>query len=168
MGKPTVFGIAYRPGSRFEYTSFQASPNAAVFAVSPDPSSPEDCIEARSTGLYISLLVNGTQVAIETLWSVEENGKDRTGRQRRNAQSVDIWAKCKHPNVVQLLGKATVLPEGNIAAVYGWEDYRLHRYLTVSLYLKKYPTTLADRFQLSVSISAGVAYLHTLKIVSML
>ncbi|KAH7333807.1 kinase-like domain-containing protein [Rhizoctonia solani] len=64
---------------------------------------------------------------------------------------LDIWAKCSHSNIIQLIGKATVL--GNLAVVYHW-----HEYGGVTEYLRHHPT--ADRYQLSVQICDGVAYLH--------
>ncbi|KAL5638745.1 hypothetical protein ACGC1H_003190 [Rhizoctonia solani] len=64
---------------------------------------------------------------------------------------LDIWVKCRHPNVVQLIGGAML--QTSIAAVYEWLEYG-----GVIEYLNHHPTT--DRYKMSVQICEGVAYLH--------
>ncbi|CAE6452939.1 unnamed protein product [Rhizoctonia solani] len=72
------------------------------------------------------------------------------------AEIIPIWAKCNHPNIVPLIGEATV--RGQVAAVYEWLTYG-----SVLDYLKRHPT--ADRHQLSAKICDGVAYLHANNII---
>ncbi|CAE6508013.1 unnamed protein product [Rhizoctonia solani] len=92
-------------------------------------------------------LLNGTDVAINTV---------APSWQKRMLEVLPIWAKCSHPNIVQLIGKATF--QGQLAAVYGWHEYR-----GIQEYLKCHST--ADRYHLSTQISDGVSYLHGIGII---
>ncbi|CAE6454487.1 unnamed protein product [Rhizoctonia solani] len=93
-------------------------------------------------------LLNGTEVRIETRLSWWHE---------RMLKVLAIWAKCSHPNIVRLIGKATFQEE--LAAVYEW-----HEYTSIREYLERYPTV--DRYQLSAQICEGVAYLHSIGIIN--
>ncbi|CAE6507997.1 unnamed protein product [Rhizoctonia solani] len=64
---------------------------------------------------------------------------------------LDVWAKCKHPNLLQLIRQETF--QGRPVAVYGRLEYG-----GIQPYLKHHPE--ADPYQLSAQICEGVVYLH--------
>ncbi|CAE6356055.1 unnamed protein product [Rhizoctonia solani] len=78
-------------------------------------------------------------------------------RRKRLPKLLDIWAKCSHQNIVQLIGQATF--RNDLALVYAW-----HKYGSITEYLNINPS--ADHYQLSAQICDGVAYLHANDIVS--
>ncbi|KDN36054.1 hypothetical protein RSAG8_11076, partial [Rhizoctonia solani AG-8 WAC10335] len=104
--------------------------------------------------IYRSQLLDGTAVAIKTVkpYDYETNGYWR----KRIRDVLYIWAKCRHPNVVQIIGQTQF--RGCLSAAYGWHEYK-----SVRQYLDHHPT--ADRYHLSAQICEGVAYLHASDIV---
>ncbi|KAG8752639.1 hypothetical protein FRC11_008183, partial [Ceratobasidium sp. 423] len=100
--------------------------------------------------VFCRRLRSGGSVAIKTLRVRESD--DLTGlNQKRAARELYIWSKCKHPNLVRLMGLAVL--DNTIAMVSRWEENG-----NLMHYLLHNP--LADRYQLSTGISAGVAYIH--------
>ncbi|CAE6412965.1 unnamed protein product [Rhizoctonia solani] len=101
-------------------------------------------------------LHSGTLIAIKTL-RLRESQVSIGGDRKRAARELYTWSKCEHPNVVKLMGLAVF--NDTIAMVSRWEENgNLSRYLSLN------PS--ADRWVLSTGISAGVAYIHDIGIVS--
>ncbi|CAE6419079.1 unnamed protein product [Rhizoctonia solani] len=101
--------------------------------------------------IYQGRLRNGVIVALKVgRFSHSSDDEDSNPRERMHRMFA-IWAECTHPNVVQLIGGATL--RGSIAVVYEWLEYG-----GIIEYLKRHPQ--ADRYQLSAQICEGVAYLH--------
>ncbi|KDN33572.1 hypothetical protein RSAG8_13335, partial [Rhizoctonia solani AG-8 WAC10335] len=100
--------------------------------------------------VYRGKLHDGTTVEIQT------KGEDHEGEDwSKDMQNMlDIWTKCSHPNITQLIGKATF--RENLAAV-----YHRHEYSSIKEYPDKHPGEFSDRSRLSAQICDGVAYLHS-------
>ncbi|KDN49836.1 hypothetical protein RSAG8_01902, partial [Rhizoctonia solani AG-8 WAC10335] len=96
-------------------------------------------------------LIDGTSVAIKTIRAYGSSDNSIGTYQKRAAKEIYTWSKCKHPNVVSLLGLA--LFRNSLAMISRWEENGslLH-------YLSHHQD--ADRCYLSNSICAGLAYLH--------
>ncbi|KAG8712804.1 hypothetical protein FRC11_014156, partial [Ceratobasidium sp. 423] len=96
-------------------------------------------------------LLDGTSVAIKTIRTYYDSGQLPMVYNKRAAKEIYTWSKCKHPNVVELIGLAVF--RGDLAMISRWEENG-----NLSHYLSKHPSV--DRCQLSTSICAGLAYLH--------
>ncbi|KAG8703230.1 hypothetical protein FRC11_010897, partial [Ceratobasidium sp. 423] len=73
-------------------------------------------------------LRSGTSIAIKTL-RVRESDGSKGGDQKRAARELYTWSKCKHLNVVELIGLAVF--NDTIAMVSDWEENgNLSRYLS--------------------------------------
>ncbi|CEL61217.1 Serine/threonine-protein kinase HT1 OS=Arabidopsis thaliana GN=HT1 PE=1 SV=1 [Rhizoctonia solani AG-1 IB] len=70
---------------------------------------------------------------------------------KRAAKEIYTWSKCSHPNVVKLLGLAVY--RDCLAMISPWATNG-----NISSYLSNHQS--ADRCRLSISICAGLAYLH--------
>ncbi|QRV92728.1 Tyrosine kinase domain protein [Ceratobasidium sp. AG-Ba] len=74
------------------------------------------------------------------------------GETARNiAREVYTWSKLHHPNIQELVGIAIFKEQLSIVAP--WQENG-----TLTSYIKKHPD--AERFQLCVQVSSGLAYLH--------
>ncbi|CAE6447284.1 unnamed protein product [Rhizoctonia solani] len=97
-------------------------------------------------------LRNGTSVTIKACKSINPTDKqDNLKQQKRMQEMINVWARCRHPNVVELVGKA-IFRKHPAAVFKGHIDSRILKYLA---YQPK-----ADCYELSAQISEGVAYLH--------
>ncbi|KAG8680802.1 hypothetical protein FRC11_001966, partial [Ceratobasidium sp. 423] len=105
--------------------------------------------------VFCGQLRSGTLIAIKTL-RVRESDASKGGDQKCAARELYTWSKCKHLNVVELIGLAVF--NNTIAMVSDWEENG-----NLSHYLSLNPS--ADRHLLSTGISAGVAYIHDISIV---
>ncbi|CAE6537315.1 unnamed protein product [Rhizoctonia solani] len=96
-------------------------------------------------------LRNGMTVAIKTIRAYYDQGKLSRMYHKRAAKEIYTWSKCKHPNVVELIGLAVF--RDCLAMISRWEQNGnlLH-------YLSQHPSV--DRCHLSTSICAGLTYLH--------
>ncbi|KAG8710771.1 hypothetical protein FRC11_004149 [Ceratobasidium sp. 423] len=72
------------------------------------------------------------------------------------ARELYAWSRCKHPNVVELMGMAVF--RDSLAMVSMWAESG-----TLPIYLERNPK--ADRCLLSVLISRGLTYLHSNSII---
>ncbi|CAE6441805.1 unnamed protein product, partial [Rhizoctonia solani] len=106
--------------------------------------------------VFYGKLLDGTPVAIKTLRSSYSPGEVDRVYHKRAAEEIYTWSKCNHPNVARLMGLAVF--RDCLAMVSGWEKNG-----TLTKYLEYNPS--ANRCQLSISISAGLAYLHDRKII---
>ncbi|KAH7325192.1 kinase-like domain-containing protein [Rhizoctonia solani] len=111
-----------------------------------------------SLDVYSGRLRDGTTVALKAIIrkysrhpDTLPDTEDVLVRKETMQKILDIWAKCTHPNIVQLIGKVTF--RGKTAVVYGW-----HEYGGIREYLACHP--LADRYQLCAQICEGVTHLH--------
>ncbi|CAE7104829.1 unnamed protein product [Rhizoctonia solani] len=106
--------------------------------------------------VYRGHLLNTTQVAVKALrvsiQSIAENPKHL----KQAARELHTWSKCKHPNVLQLLGFAVF--RDRIAMVSPWMGQgNLHRYLE--------RTSDANRCSLCIQICEGLSHLHDIGII---
>ncbi|CAE6517443.1 unnamed protein product [Rhizoctonia solani] len=106
--------------------------------------------------VYCGHLLDATQVAVKALrisiQSIAENPKHL----KHAARELHTWSKCKHPNVLQLLGFAVF--RERIAMVSPWMGQgNLHRYLE--------RTPGVNRGSLCIQICEGLSYLHEIEII---
>ncbi|KAJ1302889.1 hypothetical protein OPQ81_003188 [Rhizoctonia solani] len=101
--------------------------------------------------VYSGRLFDGTKIAIKIIRSYYDHGQLARVYHKRAAQEIYTWSKCKHPNVVELKGLAVF--HECLAMISRWEENG-----NLSQYLSQHPE--ANRCQLSISICAGLAYLH--------
>ncbi|KAL5638659.1 hypothetical protein ACGC1H_003124 [Rhizoctonia solani] len=107
--------------------------------------------------VFFGKLINGTSIAIKTIRSHYEPGKQARVYHKRAAKEIYMWSKCKHPNIVRLIGLAVF--HDCLAMISRWEVHG-----SLLQYLSRHPA--ADRCNLSTSMCAGLAYLHRNDIVS--
>ncbi|CAE6434573.1 unnamed protein product [Rhizoctonia solani] len=96
-------------------------------------------------------LVDGMAVAIKTIRAYYDQDQMARMYHKRAAKEIYTWSKCKHPNVVELIGSAVF--HDCLAMISRWEENG-----NLLNYLSNHPS--ADRCVLSTSICAGLAYLH--------
>ncbi|KAL5638658.1 hypothetical protein ACGC1H_003124 [Rhizoctonia solani] len=101
--------------------------------------------------VFFGKLINGTSIAIKTIRSHYEPGKQARVYHKRAAKEIYMWSKCKHPNIVRLIGLAVF--HDCLAMISRWEVHG-----SLLQYLSRHPA--ADRCNLSTSMCAGLAYLH--------
>ncbi|KAJ1304116.1 hypothetical protein OPQ81_008518 [Rhizoctonia solani] len=101
-------------------------------------------------------LIDGSPIAIKTIRAYGISGSPAGKYQKRAAKELYTWSKCKHPNVVSLMGLAVF--RNTLAMISLWEGNG-----NLLQYLSTHPST--DRCRLSTSICAGLAYLHENQIV---
>ncbi|CAE6468287.1 unnamed protein product [Rhizoctonia solani] len=110
---------------------------------------------AVSTGgfgdVYQGILQDGTLVGIKCL-RILVGMDDESGRNqlKRAARELYVWSKCKHPNILDLLGVAKY--DNRVAMVSPW---MMNGNLT--WYLTRYPS--ADRYNLCTQIADAIAFL---------
>ncbi|CAE6503577.1 unnamed protein product [Rhizoctonia solani] len=97
-------------------------------------------------------LLNGTKVAIK-VWRASLIEQCDYKILKRATREIYLWSKMKHTSVHELMG--VVLFKGqSLGMVSEWmENGNLHEYL------RNHPD--ANRYQLSVQVASGVAYIHT-------
>ncbi|KAG8685390.1 hypothetical protein FRC11_010664, partial [Ceratobasidium sp. 423] len=109
--------------------------------------------DSRFTNVHRAFLRDDTKVAVKKVRPGSDySGGDLAGRyQKRLARELYTWAQCDHRNVWPLMGLADL--EGQLAIVSVWADHgNLVQYLN--------NTPGADRCELSLGITTGLAYLH--------
>ncbi|CAE6486712.1 unnamed protein product, partial [Rhizoctonia solani] len=111
---------------------------------------------ARGGGgdVYLGELYNGARVALKCARLAIGNN-DRS-KLKKTAHELYVWSKCKHPNVLELIG--VTHHRDQVAMVSPWMDNG-----DLRAFLRLYPNV--DRHDLCVQIADGVAYLHAEKIV---
>ncbi|CAE7202790.1 unnamed protein product [Rhizoctonia solani] len=101
--------------------------------------------------VYRGALNNGTEVGLKCVRLEADSDDGGRKKVKDAARELYIWSKCKHPNVLELIG---VTQHRNlIAMVSPWMDNG-----DLSRFLHKHPET--DRYNLCTQIADGVAYLH--------
>ncbi|KAG8728778.1 hypothetical protein FRC11_010226, partial [Ceratobasidium sp. 423] len=101
-------------------------------------------------------LQDGTRVAIKA-WRESVIDKCDYKILKRATREIHYWSKLKHENVHQLMG-LILFKNQSLGMVSEWMDNgNLHEYL------RKNPD--ANRYQLSVEVASGLAYIHTHKMV---
>ncbi|CAE6376723.1 unnamed protein product [Rhizoctonia solani] len=93
------------------------------------------------------------QVAVKTL-RISDIDQDPE-HLKRTARELHTWSKCRHPNIVPLLGLAIF--RGRIGMVSRWMEKG-----SLPHYLQRSPN--ADRHSLCVQICEGLSYLHRIGI----
>ncbi|KAJ1304114.1 hypothetical protein OPQ81_008516 [Rhizoctonia solani] len=106
--------------------------------------------------VFRAKLIDGSPIAIKTIRAYGISGSPAGKYQKRAAKELYTWSKCKHPNVVSLMGLAVF--RNTLAMISLWEgNGNLLQYLSTH--------GSADRCRLSTSICAGLAYLHENQII---
>ncbi|CUA75361.1 Putative serine/threonine-protein kinase/receptor R818 [Rhizoctonia solani] len=111
-------------------------------------------IPVASGGLgdvYSGYLIDKTPLAIKTIRSCHEPGQSARMYHKRAAREIYTWSKCRHPNVLPLIGLAVF--HDCLAMISRWEENG-----SLLQYLSRDPS--ADRCSMSTSICDGLAYLH--------
>ncbi|KAG8789951.1 signal transducing kinase of the PAK [Ceratobasidium sp. 428] len=99
--------------------------------------------------VYRAKLKDGTEVAIKTMrLLLDAEGQKHV---KHAARELYTWSKCRHQNVQRLLGLVEFRDQ--IGMVSTWEVNG-----DLSTYLRQHPE--ADRYQISVQVAEGLAYLH--------
>ncbi|KDN34285.1 hypothetical protein RSAG8_12625, partial [Rhizoctonia solani AG-8 WAC10335] len=106
--------------------------------------------------VYCGNLRDGSRVAIKSLRISLESLNQNPTHLKHADPEIHTWSKCRHPNVIPLLGLA--LFRGRIGMVSPWMGQG-----TLPYYLKRIPD--ANRHSLCVQICEGLAYLHRIGIV---
>ncbi|KEP50180.1 tyrosine kinase catalytic domain protein [Rhizoctonia solani 123E] len=101
--------------------------------------------------VFSGRLRDGIPVAIKTIRTHHDPHRSARVYHKQAAKEIYTWSKCKHPNVVELVGLAVF--RDCIAMVSWWQENG-----TLPQYLSKNPS--ANRCKLSTSICAGLVYLH--------
>ncbi|CCO36835.1 Tyrosine-protein kinase Fer [Rhizoctonia solani AG-1 IB] len=101
--------------------------------------------------IYRGVLNNGAEVSLKCVRLEVELDDGGQRKVKDAARELYIWSKCKHPNVLELMG--VTQHRGQIAMVSPWMgNGDLTRFLTA------HPEV--DRYDLCAQIADGVAYLH--------
>ncbi|CAE6519783.1 unnamed protein product [Rhizoctonia solani] len=106
--------------------------------------------------VYRGKLHNGDRVAVKSLRmlvSADDSGEKRL---KHAAHELYVWSKCRHPNILELIGVAKF--DNQIAMVSPWMGNG-----NLSWYLSQHPET--DRYRLSSQIADAVAYLRSCNMV---
>ncbi|QRV74673.1 Serine/threonine-protein kinase [Ceratobasidium sp. AG-Ba] len=99
--------------------------------------------------VYSGKLSNGTSIALKVITIPEHY--DDPKHLKHAARELHTWSKCKHPNVVPLLGLAEF--DNRIAMVSCWlENGDLRKYVNRN--------PAADRLSLCIQTAKGLEYLH--------
>ncbi|CAE6512287.1 unnamed protein product [Rhizoctonia solani] len=101
--------------------------------------------------VFSGQLRDGTPVAIKTIRTHYDPHRSARVYHKQAAKEIYTWSKCKHPNVVGLVGLAVF--RDCLAMISRWQENG-----TLPQYLSKNPS--ANRCKLSTSICAGLVYLH--------
>ncbi|CAE6502262.1 unnamed protein product [Rhizoctonia solani] len=110
-----------------------------------------------SSDVYCGRLLDGTQVALKALRiSLNNFSQNRPKHFKQSARELHTWSKCRHPNVLPLLGLAEF--RGRIGMVSPWMGQG-----SLLRYLNRIPGV--DRCGLCVQICDGLSYLHEIGIV---
>ncbi|KAG9083624.1 hypothetical protein FS749_005887, partial [Ceratobasidium sp. UAMH 11750] len=117
----------------------------------PTSPNPQSIAQGGLGFVYREKLRDGRQVAIKAL-RVSFNAEDEADRlPKRAARELYTWSKCRHPNVLPLLGLANF--QGQIRMVSLWmENGDLPSYLT------KHPDL--NRCEMVIRVCNGLVYLH--------
>ncbi|KAF8602010.1 kinase-like protein [Ceratobasidium sp. AG-I] len=105
--------------------------------------------------VYRGKLLDGSHVAIKTM-RIHVNTLETQKPFKNAARELHTWSKCRHPNVVQLLGLVEF--RNQIGMVSYWVENG-----NLPSYLEKHPDV--DRYKMSTEVSEGLAYLHAQHIV---
>ncbi|QRW24898.1 hypothetical protein RhiXN_11810 [Rhizoctonia solani] len=107
--------------------------------------------------VFSGFLHNGDPVAIKCL-RIMVGVDDSEGRKqlRRAAHEIYVWSKCKHPNVLELIGIARY--QNRISMVSPWMEQG-----NLNWFLSRHPDV--DRYAMCAQIAAGVAHLHSSDII---
>ncbi|KAG8706811.1 hypothetical protein FRC08_000851 [Ceratobasidium sp. 394] len=106
--------------------------------------------------VYFGKLNDGTPVAIKTIFILSDAHDQERKHLKRTARELHTWSKCKHANIVELLGLAEF--RGQIAMVSLWVENG-----DLRTYISRCPSV--DRFELCIQIADGLAYLHSIGII---
>ncbi|CAE6441494.1 unnamed protein product [Rhizoctonia solani] len=101
--------------------------------------------------VYRGALNNGTDVGLKCIRLEADSDDGGRKKVKDAAHELYIWSKCKHPNVLELIG--VTRHRNLIAMVSPWMDNG-----DLTRFLHTHPET--DRYNLCVQIADGVAYLH--------
>ncbi|KAG8712935.1 hypothetical protein FRC09_019302 [Ceratobasidium sp. 395] len=106
--------------------------------------------------VYQGTMLDGTKIALKCLRVyMNDSETDAKAKLKYAARELHTWSKCRHPNIVELLGLAEF--RGKIAMVSPWmENGSVNRLSS---------NHTVDRCRLSFEVASGLAYLHGIDIV---
>ncbi|CAE7092110.1 unnamed protein product [Rhizoctonia solani] len=106
--------------------------------------------------VYRGQLSNGPSVAVKALRVSIDNITQDPKHLKHAARELHTWSRCRHPNVIPLLGLAIF--RDRIGMVSPWMMYgSLPRYLM--------ETSGVDRLNMCIQICEGLTYLHRIQII---
>ncbi|KAF8674897.1 Kelch motif [Rhizoctonia solani] len=108
--------------------------------------------------VFSATLLTGKKVGVKCLRFQPDidQSEESQAQLKRAAHELYVWSKCKHPNILPLLGLAKF--RGRIAMVSPWmENGNLSQFLA--------DRTDVDRYKMCVQIAEAVSFLHDAKLV---
>ncbi|CAE6484396.1 unnamed protein product [Rhizoctonia solani] len=108
--------------------------------------------------IFSATLATGNKVGLKSLRlqpGVDQNEESQS-QLKRAAHELYVWSKCKHPNILPLIGVAEF--RGRMAMISPWMDNG-----NLFQFLSRNPDV--DRYEMCIQIAEGVSYLHDAKLV---
>ncbi|CAE6520476.1 unnamed protein product [Rhizoctonia solani] len=106
--------------------------------------------------IYKGELTNGTEVAVKIIRIAVSSDSHEEKKLKGAAHELYIWTKCKHRNILELIGMATF--HGSLAMVSPWVgNSDLSWFLSQNLQV--------DRYKICAQVAEGVAHMHLVHIV---
>ncbi|CAE6433404.1 unnamed protein product [Rhizoctonia solani] len=106
--------------------------------------------------IYRGQLLSGTRIALKALRVSGDSINRDPKHVKQAAREISTWGRCRHPNVIPLLGLAIF--RDRIGMVAPWMGNG-----SLPLYLRNVPG--ANRFNMCVQIGEGLSYLHQIRII---
>ncbi|CAE6540203.1 unnamed protein product [Rhizoctonia solani] len=107
---------------------------------------------------YRGILQNGTHIQLETLRFRAGMTGDRIKLLKHTAHEIYVWSKCKHVNILELLGVAQY--HGHLMMVSPWVEQK-----DLIGFLSRQRYTTVGRLEMCTQVASAVAYLHDAGIV---
>ncbi|KAG8708616.1 hypothetical protein FRC09_001131 [Ceratobasidium sp. 395] len=105
--------------------------------------------------VYEGTMLDGTKVALKCLRIYANENEASTKALKYAARELHTWSKCRHPNIVELLGLAEF--RGQIVMVSPWMKNGSINRLNINHTI--------DCCRLSFEVASGLAYLHEIDII---
>ncbi|CAE6500832.1 unnamed protein product [Rhizoctonia solani] len=106
--------------------------------------------------VYKGKLIDGTEVAIKIIRMKVPSNSDEKNKLRRIAHELYIWTKCKHRNILELIGMAIF--HDNLSIISPWIGSG-----NLSWFISQNPQV--DRYAMCAQVAEGIAHMHHYQIV---
>ncbi|EUC57447.1 tyrosine kinase catalytic domain protein [Rhizoctonia solani AG-3 Rhs1AP] len=103
--------------------------------------------------VYQGALHDGTVISLKCLQPVFTLKETDYKQLEDAAREVYLWYKCKHPNILSLIGVAQF--RGQLAMISPWMKHQ-----NLEEFLSKHRSSQVDRLEIVTQIADGLAYLH--------